>query len=42
MASNKQELTAYGIYHLGFVLEKLEWAIVTVNDPAQLALFVAQ
>lgn len=35
--ANKLHLTAFGVYMIGYNLERLEWAIATINDAAQLA-----
>lgn len=40
MVNEKLELSAYGAYWIGFVLERLEWAIATIQDASQLAPFV--
>lgn len=41
MADGKKVFTAFGLYGLGYDLERLEWAISTVHDPTELASFFA-
>ena len=40
MADESLKFTPYGIYICGYNLEKLEWAIATIKNPTQLALFL--
>lgn len=39
MTDEKFVFNALGVYGIGYNLERLEWAIATVNDAAQLAPF---
>jgi len=40
MADEKVYLTAWGVYRLGYLLERLEWAIATIKEPIELAPFI--
>lgn len=40
MADEKEYLTAWGVYRLGYLLQRLEWAIATIKKPIELAPFI--
>lgn len=40
MADEKYQFTALGLYLCGDDLERLEWAIASIENPTQLASFV--
>jgi hypothetical protein len=40
MANEKQKFTPYGVYRCGYNLDRLEWAIATIENPTELARFL--
>lgn len=42
MTDEKYQFKALGIYLAGYNLERLEWAIATINNPTELATFIGQ